>query len=108
MPSRRCPRCLLEFPAGSIKQGKKVYEFKQCPDCGEGTWSSLSGTAMSHSEAIGRCLRAEFKTFYRKWDRARKGPSPDELGRAEAQEIIALEQSLSAAPPEPPAMPRQR
>ncbi len=94
MSSRRCALCLTEWPAGSIKHKEKVYEFKRCPECGEATWSSATGQAIPHAEAVARSLRAAFERFYDARERKRQGPSPEELGSQEAREIIALERNL--------------
>lgn len=86
MAARRCSRCALDFP--------HLSRWSRCPVCGEKTDSLAEVRPMSESEARSVAAHAEFDRLYerREQERRRRGePTPEDLGAAEAKEIIALE-----------------
>ncbi len=92
MSARRCSRCSLNFPHAT--------RWGRCPVCGEKTDSLADARPMSEQEARSVAAHAEHDRHYarREAERRRRGePTPEELGAAEAREIIALNEALYGA-----------
>lgn len=92
MSARRCSTCNYYWPHTS--------EYARCPTCGERTDSLADTRPMSRDEAKRIAARAEFDRRYehREAERLRRGePTPEELGAAEAREIIRLESLIGGS-----------
>lgn len=82
----RCSTCGVDWPNTS--------RFSRCPACGEKSDLIGNGSPIPMGDAMSKARHLEFERFYDQRDRGRKGPSPEEKGRAEAQAIIELERQL--------------
>lgn len=91
MPARRCTTCAVDWPTTKIRLDGKYWDFQQCPKCGEPTWVGQNIDPLSTADAAREMLRHWFNEFYDAWDEARVGPTPEDVGRAEAREIWDLE-----------------
>jgi hypothetical protein len=81
MSARRCPGCAVYYP--------DFPEHKKCGVCGRVT--TLYRKRGPEPDWKERAAEA----YYKRHDEAREGPTPEELGAAEAKEIIALEQGMT-------------
>jgi hypothetical protein len=81
----RCGDCGISWPPHK--------DYRKCPACEQRTVERVKGTALPLNEARTLARKAEFERYYAKHDAARKGPTPDEIGKAEARSIIELERA---------------
>lgn len=87
--SYRCDHCDRLWPY--------TGQFSTCPICKVRARTSTVGVAMSLREAEMELRRFRFAQHYRRREAARSGPSPEELGRRDAREILELEARFRAA-----------
>lgn len=85
--SYRCSRCSLNWPNQS--------KFKNCPGCGEETSLLSNETPLPLPEAMSKAKHLAFERLYDERERARSGPSPEELGREEARVLVDLDRALN-------------
>jgi hypothetical protein len=76
-----------------------TQDWRECAECGKPTVPDSFGTAMCMGEAVSRKLHAAFEREYaeREKRREREGrPTPEALGRLDAQRQIAEARELEA------------
>lgn len=78
--ARRCSRCGLLWPPDSL--------YATCPVCLETTSPFSNATAMPKDEAVKLSNEANFRRACEARDLNRVGPSPEELGRKDAQKLL--------------------
>jgi predicted amidophosphoribosyltransferase len=83
--TRRCSACAANWPTDN--------RYTTCPTCGEKTDYMGTASAMSRREALHLVFEAHYER--REQERIRRGdPSPEEIGAAEARELIELERAV--------------
>lgn len=80
--SAECIPCDARWPVG----------WGHCPACGQRTRTTTLTPNRDASEA----KHAKFERLYAERERKRTGPTPEEIGHAEAQRIIELERGFAA------------
>ena len=80
MAARRCSRCGRNWPNHS--------DYRVCAWCLEETSFMQNAKPMDPEEAAAEVGKAKFERWYEAWDRKRKGPTPEELGKREADAEI--------------------
>ena len=87
MGANRCSTCSVNYP--------QTPTYAVCPVCQERTSPMTNETSMSPASARAIVAQAQFDKFYEQsWPSKRPGPDPEELGRQEAAEILALERGV--------------
>ena len=89
MYSRECPECRSLWPYET--------EYVSCPQCEVDT-RCVAKRSMTPRQANLRLRGIEFERWYMNREREREArgePSPEEKGRAEAEEILELDRQLS-------------
>ena len=81
MASRQCLKCMVRWPS----------RWANCPACGQKT---VHKPTLPPDRNDSEANHAAFEGFYKEHDRSRTGPSPEEIGRREAQQVIELERNL--------------
>lgn len=77
--AKRCSTCGLDFP--------NLSAFTTCPKC-EGKLDRITnGKPMTQLEANHLIAEFKFERFYADYDKRRNGPSPEEVGVAEAKKL---------------------
>lgn len=79
----RCSTCGTDWPS--------FHEYRVCPRCRERTDAMSNGTPLTLQEASKLKRQLEFERMYEARERSRVGPSPEQLGREEAREILRLD-----------------
>lgn len=80
MPADYCAHCKLYWPTDT----------EDCPRCDKGT-KRYDHTPPMPKERYERVIRECFYDYYERREEGREGPSPEELGRKDAKEILELE-----------------
>ena len=75
-----CPECKTAWPY--------YLTFDICPECRVVCRRTVTPRALSSEQARLRLLRIQFVRYYEAREAFRTGPSPEEMGRAEAREEI--------------------
>lgn len=75
-----CPDCRTRWPHSR--------PFSTCPECGIKCRSAVAPRVLTAGEAKSRLNRVAFIRFYRDRELARRGPTPEEIGKQEALEQI--------------------
>lgn len=78
--SFQCPECGTNWPY--------YRTFDICPECGVACRSAATPRVLTSGEAKTRLLRIEFERYYAARETFRTGPTPEEIGRAEARAEI--------------------
>lgn len=87
MGANRCSICAVNYP--------QTYHYAVCPVCQERTSPITNETPMSPASARAIAENANFERYYEQTHEAKRtGPDPEELGRQDAAEILALERAL--------------
>lgn len=92
MAAYRCGTCQLNWPSAST--------FNPCPVCLGKTKRFITAEAMDLYEARTLMTTARFERYYtrREGEREAKGlPTPEDVGKREAHELLALEKALEDA-----------
>jgi len=79
----RCSRCGIEWP--------NQHAFRSCPSCGESCSLIANGKPLPAAEVKSMVAHLSFERMYEDRELAREGPTPEEIGVAEAREIHRLE-----------------
>jgi hypothetical protein len=66
-------------------------DYKDCPGCEQPTEVRDSGKSLLLKEAHSLAANARFERFYAEHDAKREGPTPEEIGAAEALAVRELE-----------------
>lgn len=75
-----CPDCRTAWP--------HYRAFSTCPECRVVCRSATAAKVLTAQQAKYRLTHLAFLRFYRRWNEEREGPTPEEIGAAEAAEII--------------------
>jgi hypothetical protein len=75
--SFECPDCRTRWP--------HTRRFSSCPECRVVCYSNVVPRSLTEREADSRLRRLEFVRYYRARENFRTGPTPEEIGRAEAK-----------------------
>jgi len=90
-----CPECRTCWP--------HYRSFSSCPECRVTCRSTVTPRVLTAQQAKTRILRIEFIRYYEAREKFRIGPTPEELGRAEArresERIRQLNRSLKDEDP---------
>jgi hypothetical protein len=76
-----CPDCRTRWPHSRA--------FSTCPECGIACRSAVAPRVLTNGEAKTRLNRVAFIRYYRERELARRGPTPEEVGRREALDVVA-------------------
>lgn len=87
--ARRCSTCSINWPVD--------VAYYTCPICRTRTGHMHDEIPISERQARSAIRHHEFEKFYTHHDAERKGPTPEEIGAREAEEILQLER-LTQAP----------
>lgn len=85
--SYECPECSRRWPY--------VKNFGVCKVCRVSCRTSQVGEPMSQDEARFELKKLEFNRRYAEREAKRVGPSPEDVGRAEAQLLIDLDKAAT-------------
>jgi hypothetical protein len=77
-----CPECRTAWP--------HYRTFSTCPECRVLCRSATASTVLTAQQAKHRLTNLAFLRFYRRREMNREGPTPEDIGRREAAEIIRL------------------
>jgi len=88
MAAWRCDLCLTNWPM--------TTEFKTCPDCQQRCSGMSNAKPLTIDEAKSRKAHALFERQYEKYDADRAGPSPEDVGKAEARELAQRWREIEA------------
>lgn len=83
-----CPACARKWPFAK--------PFSVCKVCQVRTLTSQVGEPMSQEAAKYELKLMRFNAFYARREAARVGPSPEDLGKDEAQRLIDLDRALES------------
>lgn len=87
-----CPECRTAWP--------HYRAFSTCPECRVVCRAAVTPRALTAGQAKSRLLRIEFLRYYEAREAFRTGPTPEELGRAEAiDEIRSLRKKKNEKTP---------
>lgn len=75
-----CPDCRTAWP--------HYRTFSTCPECRVACRQATAANVLTAQQAKHRLVHLAFIRFYRRWEQNRQGPSPEDIGRREAAEII--------------------
>ena len=78
--TRRCNTCCLSWP--------DEEDYLRCPECRRKTYRYQNKTPMPVEEAESRRSHALFDRYYELRESERRGPTPEDLGAADAQEFL--------------------
>jgi hypothetical protein len=91
MAAKRCSTCAINYP--------NSHEWGVCPVCLERTDLLTNEQPITPSSARAILREAKFNRFYEQtWEAKRQGPTPEERGRREAEEIIQAAREIHALP----------
>lgn len=83
----QCGNCERKWPHSKA--------FNVCPVCRVRCITSTVGNPLTKDEIEREFRRRDFDKYYASREATRTGPSPEEVGRAEAQRIIDLDRAAS-------------